>query len=570
MAKRPAEEEPMAVSKKTKPTILEEKECSICFDVSKRIGFHCPNTACNVWTCLKPCFATLMNGDFAMACATCHTEITRAQWHLLFPPSFIAEHMNTKWGKVLYAKEQGKLPLYQEKAARENEARTLIQEIKKLDNDELKPLKAELLRLNDLVQEKNKQRSLLHRRVVNLQAPLPLATEASAAAAATAEKSTAVAIHCLTVDCNGFMNQKMTCSLCTKTYCRACHAEDHPETPCDADTLATILMVKQDTKPCPKCGTSISKVSGCYQMWCVVRGCGTFFDWGTGREIINPTIRHNPHYSEALRQEGIAVQGQAAQAGGCRLPQLHDIYRVHDRRLSKMSQEDPRADAIIAFYNSCGHITDIHRYDQRTAEDKHRDCGTKFLLQSRENGKRYLQKEYESDLRRIAKEDCYAQEINAILTTCTQAGYDGFRNYLVNGDVEALYHQCQVLAELTNGEIVATCERYGGLKPRRLFVLDKKKLNYLSYLCPADAVRDTRLAKVGWPVVEPVKPAVEPELRWPGWPAEPYPPGYWDDTEPPSPSYSPTSPSYSPTSPSYSPTSPSYSPTSPSYSPTSP
>ena len=60
-----------------------------------------------------------------MACATCHTEITRAQWHLLFPASFITEIMNTKWGKMLYAKEQGKLPLYQPLEARENEARTL-------------------------------------------------------------------------------------------------------------------------------------------------------------------------------------------------------------------------------------------------------------------------------------------------------------------------------------------------------------------------------------------------------------------------------------------------------------
>ena len=51
-AKRPCEDETTGgAMKKTKLTILvEEKECSICFDVSKRIGFHCPNTACNVWT----------------------------------------------------------------------------------------------------------------------------------------------------------------------------------------------------------------------------------------------------------------------------------------------------------------------------------------------------------------------------------------------------------------------------------------------------------------------------------------------------------------------------------------
>jgi len=265
-------------------------------------------------------------------------------------------------------------------------------------------------------------------------------------------------------------------------------------------------------------------------MWCTVRGCGAFFDWGTGRQIVNPVMRHNPHYTAALAQGGIALRAGGQEEGDCAfgLPQLSRLLQAHDGTLRKMSMStDPRAEALIGFHRSILHLNDNREGDRRTAEEKHRAIGTKFLLESYDTGKPYDRKAYESDLRRIAKEDYAVQERENILGTCTQAARDVFQNYLVNGNVKNLYRQCCTLAEITNAELLATCARYGGLKPKSLFVLDKKKMIFLSFLPPAEADKDIR-------------------------------PAYVQKPDAASPSYSPTSPSYSPTSPSYSPTSPAF------------
>jgi hypothetical protein len=476
---------------------IKENECSICFDVSKRAGFHCPNTACGVWTCLKPCFATLMTGDFAMACATCHTEITRPQWHLLFPANFITDVMNIKWGQVLYAKEQGQLPQYQPLAVRERLAREIDIEIA-IHDDRIQDLELTYLRAKNQLREEKDRRHEKKQRADVLRSIRPAAHHAPTEEITV---GASFAAHCLAVNCNGFMNREMVCGLCTKAFCRDCHGPAHNSaaTPCDPELLATIALVKQDTKPCPKCGTRISKVSGCYQMYCVVRSCGTFFDWGTGREIVNPTMRHNPHYTELLARGGIALRAGGQEEEDCALglPQLSRLLQAHDRTLSKMSQSaDPRAEALIAFHRSILHLNDNREGDRRTAEEKHRAIGTKFLLESYDTGKPYDRKAYESDLRRIAKEDYAGQERENILGTCTQAGRDVLQNYLVNGNVESLYRQCCTIAELTNAELLATCARYGGLKPKSLFVLDDKKMIFLSFLPPAEAVKDVRPAHV--------------------------------------------------------------------------
>ena len=44
---------------------------------------------------------------------------------------------------------------------------------------------------------------------------------------------------------------------------------------CDEEKVASVEMLKRDTKPCPKCGTPIHKIEGCDQMW--DPQCGTAF-----------------------------------------------------------------------------------------------------------------------------------------------------------------------------------------------------------------------------------------------------------------------------------------------------
>jgi hypothetical protein len=83
---------------------------------------------------------------------------------------------------------------------------------------------------------------------------------------------------------------------------------------CDPALVATIAAIVKDSRPCPRCGTASSKVSGCDQMYCTQ--CDTPFSYERGT-VINGII-HNPHYFERLQK--LKTSAAAAAAGaqtGC-------------------------------------------------------------------------------------------------------------------------------------------------------------------------------------------------------------------------------------------------------------
>jgi hypothetical protein len=93
----------------------------------------------------------------------------------------------------------------------------------------------------------------------------------------------------------------LQCSICKYSVCRDCNATIPTETvhtQCNPDDKASWTLIKESSKPCPKCGTPIERASGCYQMWCTVENCNTAFSWTDGRIVNGPV--HNPHYFEWL------------------------------------------------------------------------------------------------------------------------------------------------------------------------------------------------------------------------------------------------------------------------------
>lgn len=104
-----------------------------------------------------------------------------------------------------------------------------------------------------------------------------------------------VKVHCPVADCRGFAGEpNWSCSSCKANICMDCHevVATSASHVCDPKALETIEMLRNDTKPCPKCHTPIHKISGCDQMWCIC--CKTAFSWNTGR--IETGIIHNPHF----------------------------------------------------------------------------------------------------------------------------------------------------------------------------------------------------------------------------------------------------------------------------------
>lgn len=126
--------------------------------------------------------------------------------------------------------------------------------------------------------------------------------------------------ECVSNNCNGFISSKFTCQLCDARICKDCFENVEKITidgntfladisvndinertmhVCNEDTKSTIILIKSDTKPCPKCSALIYKIDGCDSMWCTQ--CKTSFSWKTGVLQTRGRI-HNPEYFRFLRE----------------------------------------------------------------------------------------------------------------------------------------------------------------------------------------------------------------------------------------------------------------------------
>ena len=126
------------------------------------------------------------------------------------------------------------------------------------------------------------------------------------------EQGNGYKFHCPKNGCNGYIysnsgnsKNETNCIVCNELICKQCESlvkkddkGEYIKHKCDSNILSNVLLLKNDTKGCPKCNTLIYKISGCDQMYCTK--CKCCFSWNTG-EIDNTSI-HNPHYFNELRQ----------------------------------------------------------------------------------------------------------------------------------------------------------------------------------------------------------------------------------------------------------------------------
>jgi hypothetical protein len=115
---------------------------------------------------------------------------------------------------------------------------------------------------------------------------------------------------CPASDCRGFLSTAYKCGTCQNQFCAHCREVKQEDHTCDPSLVATIQAILKDSRPCPTCGTAISRVSGCDQMYCTQ--CDTPFSYATGKKIDG--VIHNPHYFE--RRRALQAAGQT-NGGGC-------------------------------------------------------------------------------------------------------------------------------------------------------------------------------------------------------------------------------------------------------------
>lgn len=69
-------------------------------------------------------------------------------------------------------------------------------------------------------------------------------------------------------ECRGFLSTSYKCGTCEKWTCQHClvviGADKEAEHTCNPDTVESAKTIKSETRPCPKCGTRIFKIDGCF------------------------------------------------------------------------------------------------------------------------------------------------------------------------------------------------------------------------------------------------------------------------------------------------------------------
>jgi hypothetical protein len=275
-----------------------KEECFICIEkVSEKTITKCPYcdfVCCN--NCFKQHIKTTLKTE--KNCMNCKKRFTRVILISMMGKSYIDKLYKEHIGELIFKEEKMLIP----RSLPELERRQGI----KLSNEN------SILRNNDFITEINNGNIVIdtieyfEKKYLNLAHDAYFKAKYSTPLTKNDEvlKIKQYKFPCENSQCNGFVDSSWHCALCNMNTCKECHTIKQDNHECKQEDIDTAILIKKDSKPCPKCNISIMKSSGCDQMWCV--SCHTTFDWKT-LVIKTSGVLHNPEYFRYMRENGIAI-----------------------------------------------------------------------------------------------------------------------------------------------------------------------------------------------------------------------------------------------------------------------
>lgn len=138
-------------------------------------------------------------------------------------------------------------------------------------------------------------------------------------------------IRCAKEGCRGFVRYSdPVCHICHTELCVKCHETKIKGHTCREDAVETVKYLKENTKPCPSCGTPSERVSGCAQVFCMNTECLTVWSWDTGKAVPKGTIIHARDYVTYRQRTNSKRVSHAGEGGSI-------------RETKAMTREDPIA-----------------------------------------------------------------------------------------------------------------------------------------------------------------------------------------------------------------------------------
>jgi len=291
--------------------------CNVCCDTytkSSRAQVKCSFGDCNFDACKSCVRKYLLSTTKEPHCMNCKRAWSQDFITMNLNRSFVSKEYKQARMDALLEIEMSKMPQTMEAAQREKKIIDKKKVICSIDN--------EIDKLNAQIKELAQAKGLIRVDIYNLHNN----SENNAS-----EKRKFI-MPCPSNDCRGFLNSQYKCEMCNMHTCPKCLVligpDKNVEHVCNEDMVKSAELIKKETKPCPACGTRISKISGCNQMWCT--NCHVAFSWNTGAIDNGPV--HNPHFYEFQKTTadgGVAPRnpGDIVCGGMCHYMTLRTVFR---------------------------------------------------------------------------------------------------------------------------------------------------------------------------------------------------------------------------------------------------
>lgn len=253
---------------------------------------------------------------------------------------------------------------------------------------------------------------------------------------------------CPTEECKGFMNEDWFCGMCDNHFCEKCNEKITEDHKCDPEAVKTMELLNKDTKPCPKCGTMIHKLSGCPQMWCPE--CHTAFDWRTGQ--VETGRIHNPHYMEFKRGRISGREHADIPCGG--IPTFRELRQIN------------ASDDIMRFATVLYHLDRdlIYRYGDLYDNDN-QYLRVVYMLNELE------ETQFKKELQRRDKQRERFRDINNIFRMLIDTGGDLLRQYVIDPEkCDEILDVALKLIQYGNGVLKVIRKRYNCVTPHDINV----------------------------------------------------------------------------------------------------
>lgn len=256
--------------------------CGICIeDFNRTTHKSIPCNSCDFTAC-KACVEHYISDNITTThCMSCRAEWNRAHVVKIFTKSYCDTTYKKHRENVLLDRERGLLPATQPAAERHVQVKNINKEITKVEEEKSKIRTRTHPALPEGVLADSHEARLFHLRcrydirakVVVKENEIAFLTEKRAlisgitTANAAAERREFIKA-CPANDCRGFLSSAWKCGLCEMWACPDCHeikgAERDVAHTCNPDVLATVRMLADDTRQCPKCPAMIFKIEGCF------------------------------------------------------------------------------------------------------------------------------------------------------------------------------------------------------------------------------------------------------------------------------------------------------------------